>query len=74
MNFCVLQKCFVDYMLDYFVFKGTLCGLMYLKDVMLVFWMFCGQHLGLHYSLKVPCTFVHDLGLCISCWTIFEVL
>ncbi len=56
------------------MFKGTLCKLMYLKDVMLVFWMFCELHLGLHYSLKVPCTFVHDLRLCTSCWTIIQVL
>jgi hypothetical protein len=38
------------------------------------FGCFCGLHLGLHYSLKAPYTFVHDLRLCISCWTIIEVL
>jgi hypothetical protein len=48
--------------------------LMYLKDVMLLFWMFYGLHFGLHYSLKVPCTFLYDLRLCISCWTITEVM
>jgi hypothetical protein len=51
-----------------------MCRLMYLKDVMLLFWMFCELHLGLHYSLKVPHKFVHDLHLCTSCWTIIEVL